>query len=163
MTRKDPDAFRKRMRSAWQLNAYMLLKLPLALMAGLRLRELDETRCTVSVPHGWRSTNPFKSTYFAALSMAAELSTGAMVMAELEPLPQKTGMLVKGMEAQFGKRATDVVLFTCVDGERIRAAAEEAVRSGEAVVVQLASIGKMPDDTEVARFLFTWSIVAKNA
>ena len=63
-----------RLKSPLQFRAYLLAKLPLALFAGLRVRELDAGRCAVSVPYGWRSTNPFRSTYFAALGMAADRS-----------------------------------------------------------------------------------------
>ena len=61
---------RSRMTNPLLLKGFMLAKLPLALFAGLRVRELSDHRCVVTVPYGWRSTNPFRSTYFAALSMA---------------------------------------------------------------------------------------------
>ena len=155
------EQFRKRIQGRWAFRAFLLFKLPLALLAGLRIESISADACAVSVPHGWRSTNPFKSTYFAALAMAAELSTGAMVMAELQGLPQQTGMLVKRAEAEFLVRATAKASFTCVGGTAIRAAVDEAVRTGEAVLLPLETVGRMPDGTEVARFVFTWSIVAK--
>src|ERR1700710_2398497 len=77
-----------RLKSPLQFRAYMLAKLPLALFAGLRVRELDAGRCAVSVPSGWRSTTPFRSTYFAALSMAAEMTTGALAMMATQLAPQ---------------------------------------------------------------------------
>lgn len=163
MTQTAADRFRHRIQQRWPFRAFLLIKLPLALMAGLRMEALDAEHCAVSVPHGWRSTNPFKSTYFAALSMAAELSTGAMVMAELKGLPQRTGMLVKRSEADFVSRAIAKATFTCVDGAKIREAVAEAVRTGETVVLPLETVGRMPDGTEVARFVFYWSIIAKPA
>ncbi|HEX3128205.1 MAG TPA: hypothetical protein VH394_12820 [Thermoanaerobaculia bacterium] len=41
---------RRRMLSPWMMRGFMLSKLPLALVAGLRVRELDEEHCTVTVP-----------------------------------------------------------------------------------------------------------------
>src|SRR4029079_2150345 len=72
------ERFRRRMTSPLAMRGFFLAKLPLALAAGVRLQELSAEQCTTSVPYGWRSTNPFRSTYFAALAMAAELSTGAL-------------------------------------------------------------------------------------
>ena len=60
------EKIRSRLLSPFLMRGYMLAKLPLALMAGLRVRELDRDRCVVTVPYGWRTTNPFRSTYFAA-------------------------------------------------------------------------------------------------
>ena len=71
------EPLRRRMLSPWGLRAYMLARLPLALAAGLRVDVLDERACSVSLPGGWRTRNPFGSTYFAAQTMAAEMSTGA--------------------------------------------------------------------------------------
>ncbi len=161
MKKKDPSVFRARMTSRWKVGLFFSYKMPLALFAGLRITRLDAQQCTVTVPHGWRSTNPFKSTYFAAQSMAAELSTGAMLLAELDALPLKTGMLVKHLSADFGKRAIDIAAFTCTEGAKITAAVEEAVQTGAPVLVDLESVGVMPDGTEVSRFKFTWSVIAK--
>ncbi len=66
------EKLRRRLTNPWMLKLFMLMKLPLALFAGLRVQQIDASECAVSVPYGWLSTNPFKSTYFAALSMAAE-------------------------------------------------------------------------------------------
>lgn len=66
------------MSSPWKLRLWMMAKLPLAWLAGLRMEELTADRCRISVPYRWLSQNPFRSTYFAALSMAAEMSTGAL-------------------------------------------------------------------------------------
>ncbi len=57
----------------------MLSQVPLNFIAGLRLTELNEESCKVSVPFRWLNKNPFKSTFWAVLGMAAELSTGALV------------------------------------------------------------------------------------
>lgn len=146
-----------RMRNPWLLRGFMLAKLPLALFAGLRVRELNEDRCVVSVPYGWRSTNPFRSTYFAALSMAAEMSTGAPAMMAVEMAPQPVAMLIVGLEASFEKKATSTTAFVCEDGQKAFAAVAETVRTGEPVTVRMETVGRMPDNTLVARFVFTWS------
>lgn len=151
------EKIRGRMLNPFLMRGYFLAKLPLALVAGLRVRELTAERCAASVPYGWRSTNPFRSTYFAALSMAAELSTGALAMMAVELAPQPVAMLITNMEASFEKKATALTTFTCEDGPKAFAAVAETVRTGEPATARLETVGRLPDGTVAARFVFTWS------
>ena len=48
------ERLRRRILSPWGFRAYLLWNLPLAACAGLRLRSLDASTCTVSLPGGWR-------------------------------------------------------------------------------------------------------------
>ncbi|MCB1058493.1 MAG: DUF4442 domain-containing protein [Acidobacteria bacterium] len=158
-TRKLEAARRKLVRQVtnpWLMRLYMLAKLPLGLFAGLRVRHLDPERCETSVPYGWRSKNPFRSTYFAAQSMAAEMSTGALAMLALAGRPP-VAMLIVGLDAEFGKKATSLATFTCADGAALFAAVEETLASGEPAVATVETVGRMPDGTVVSRFHFTWS------
>jgi hypothetical protein len=156
------EAFRASMRSRARMRAYFMAKLPLAWFAGLRVRHLDAARCEVVVPRGWRTQNPFRSTYFAAQAMAAELSTGALAMAAVQGAGAPVSMLVTGMTASFGKKAVSNATFTCADGELIAAAVAETLRTGEGTTAEATSVGRMEDGTEVATFVFTWSFKRKN-
>ena len=69
--------------TTWRLVFFFILKLPMAFLARLRVRELSVDKCLVSVPYNYWNKNPFKSMYFAVQAMAAELSTGALVMLHL--------------------------------------------------------------------------------
>ena len=60
------EAVRRRLLNPWAFRFYLWKMLPLAAGAGLRLRGFDGDACTVSLPGGWRTQNPFRSTYFAA-------------------------------------------------------------------------------------------------
>lgn len=151
------ERFRRRMRSPFQTAGFMLVKMPLGLFAGLRVREVDAERCETTVPYGWRSTNPFRSIYFAAQSMAAELSTGAMAMLAVELAPAPVAMLITGLEASFTKKATARTTFTCEEGAKIFAAVRETLETGEPATVRVETVGTMPDGTEVSRFVFEWS------
>jgi acyl-coenzyme A thioesterase PaaI-like protein len=154
---KKAEAFRRRMLSPFSMRLFMLAKLPLAAMAGLRLVALDRQQCQVTVPYGWRTTNPFRSTYFAALSMAAELSTGAPAMLAVESAPVSVALLIVDLRAQFVKKAIGLTTFTCSGGEALHAAVAETLATGEAVSVPIETVGLGPDGEEVARFTFTWS------
>jgi hypothetical protein len=151
------ERLRRRMLSPFLMRGFFLAKLPLALVAGLRVRELTAERCVTTVPYGWRTTNPFHSTYFAAQSMAAELSTGALAGLAVELASQPVAFLIVGLEASFEKKATALTSFTCEDGTKIFAAVEETLRTGEPATARAETVGRMPDGTVVARFAFTWS------
>src|SRR6185295_3151960 len=112
---------RRQMLNPFLMKLFYLAKLPLAFVAGLRLRELDERRAVVTVPYGWRTTNPFRSTYFAALSMAAELSTGTLAMLQTALAPRPVALLIVGLTAGFEKKATATTTFTCEEGDKLAA------------------------------------------
>ena len=152
---------RRRMTHPLLSRAFFLARLPLALFAGLRLRSLDERTCVVTVPYGWRSTNPFRSTYFAALSMAAELSTGALALLATDMAARPPAMLIVGLTGRFDKKATSTTTFTCVEGEKLFAAVERALTTGEPAAAEVETIGRLADGTVVARFTFTWSFKAR--
>ena len=90
--------------SPWRFRLYLWAKLPLAACAGLSLRRLDEASCTVALPGGWRTQNPFRSTYFAAQAMAAEMSTGAPAMMLAEGASASVAMLVREVRGVFTRR-----------------------------------------------------------
>ena len=66
--------------SAKKVTAFTFLKLPSVYWLGIRVKTISEQNCTVTVKHRWISQNPFKSLFWAVQGMAAELTTGAMVM-----------------------------------------------------------------------------------
>lgn len=151
------ERFRRRMTHPLQMRFFMLFKLPLGLFSGMRLATIDAGRCQTVIRYGWRNTNPFRSMYFAAQSMAAELSTGALAMLAAETAPRSVAMLITGLEATFGKKATGRVTFTCEDGAKMFAAVGETLATGEPAVVRAETVGRMEDGVEVSRFVFTWS------
>jgi hypothetical protein len=155
------ESFRAQMRSGAKTRAYFLAKLPLAWFAGLRVKRLDAQRCEVMVPRGWRTQNPFRSTYFAAQAMAAELATGALCMAAVQGAGVPVSMLVTEMRSTFGKKAVSDAVFTCADGDAVAAAVAETLRTGEGTTVEATAVGRMADGTEVATFVFTWSFKRK--
>jgi acyl dehydratase len=156
------SSFRSLARHPLKFRAFLLTKLPAAFFAGLRITHFDEERCTVSVPFKWFTQNPFRSTYFACLSMAAELSTGALCMQEIYRRKPSVSMLVTANEARFFKKATGSTFFTCAEGAGIRAAIERAIASGEGQVFTAHSRGVNREGETVAEFAFTWSFKAKS-
>lgn len=151
------DAFRRQLLRPWSFKAYLWRKLPLAACAGLRLRKLDETGCVVVLPGGWRTQNPFRSTYFAAQVMAAEMSTGAPAMVLVQAAPTSVSMLLRGIEASFMKKIQGPSVFTFDDIAGLQSTIARAAISGESESYTGRSVGCGPDGEPAAEFLVTWS------
>jgi Domain of unknown function (DUF4442) len=152
----------KLMKHPVKFRIFLFTKLPAAYFAGVRVRELDEKKCTVTVPYKWLSQNPFRSTYFACLSMAAEMSTGALAMAHLYKISPPVSMLVVKVDSEYFKKATGRTSFVCEDGELFQKAIEETIATGEARIVKARSIGKNKEGDVVAEFYITWSFKVKS-
>jgi hypothetical protein len=156
------DEFRQLVSSPAKFRLFMLAKLPMAYMADLRITALTHERATVTIPYKYLNKNPFNSIYFACLSMAAELSTGALCMMHTYKADPGVSMLVVHMDADFTKKATGKITFMCEDGRRIMEAAEHTKLTGEGVTITATSIGLDESGAQVAEFRFTWSLKAKS-
>lgn len=154
-------SFIKLMKHPVKSRMFLFSRLPSAYFAGVRVRELDEKHCVVTVPYKWFSQNPFHSTYFACLSMAAEMSTGALSMAHLYKSIPPVSMLVVKVESEYFKKATGRTTFICEDGITIQNAIQESIDTGEARVVRAKSVGKNKDGEVVAEFFVIWSFKVK--
>ena len=154
---------RGRVLGGWPAALNLWRVLPLAAFAGLRVVRLDEQACTVRLPGGWRTRNPFASTYFAAQAMAAEMSTGAPGLVLREDAPRGVSMLVLAVRASYLKRLTGPGEFTCDDVPKIRAAIERAAASDEPQVVSARSVGKDGAAEVVAEFAVDWSFKRRTA
>ncbi|MGB8194251.1 MAG: DUF4442 domain-containing protein [Chitinophagaceae bacterium] len=155
------SAFIERIKHPVKSRMFLFWKLPSAFFAGVRIRYINQERCRVTVPYKWFSQNPFRSTYFACLSMAAEMSTGALAMAHLYQKSPAVSMLVTKVESEYFKKATGRTTFECDDGMLIKQAIEEAIRTGEPAVVRAASVGRNEREEMVALFYITWSFKAR--
>src|SRR3990167_3679446 len=114
-----------------KLNQFLFFKLPSAFICGVRVKEIDENKCVVTVKHRWINQNPFNSMYFAVQAMAAELSTGALVMYQIQKSGRKISMLVANNKGNFTKKATGRITFVCHDGHLIAEAIERTIANGE--------------------------------
>ena len=136
---------------------YLLTRLPSAFFTGLKITHLDADTCTITVPYKWFTRNPFRSTYFACLAMAAEMSTGALVMSQLYKRSPSVSMLVIHLEANYFKKATGRTYFQCTDGPLIRDAIQKAIATGESQTIRARSAGANPSGEPIAEFFITWS------
>lgn len=144
----------------WKMRLYFLQRLPSCWFWGVRIKEIAPGRCQVTIPYSWRTQNPFRSIYFAALAGAAELSTGALALIALHGRG-RISMLITGLEGQFLKKADTLTTFTCEQGAAIQEAVQEAIDSGEGRTARILSVGRNEAGEEVCRFWLTWSFKVK--
>ncbi len=156
------DLYKTVLTSPLGIRALLWSKLPLAAFAGLRVSRLDESGAEVRLPAGWKTQNPFGSTYFAAQAMAAEMSTGAPALWFIEQSGEKVSSLVTAISAKFTKKATSEARFVFADGAKMRDAIDQAVRSGEPVIFTAKSVGTQRDGSQVAEFSVEWSFKKKS-
>jgi hypothetical protein len=155
------SAFIKSLKHPLKFRMFLLSRLPNAFFAGLRIKDLDETVCRVSVPYKWFTKNPFRSTYFACLSMAAEMSTGVLCLVHLYKRNPPVSMLVVKVESEYFKKAIGKTFFSCEEGLVIKETIEQTIEKGEAKTFRARSIGKNAEGLIVAQFFITWSFKSK--
>lgn len=151
------EQFRQIVKSKFKFRLFMLKSLPSAFFSGLKVTEISEEKAVVSIPFKFLTQNPFKSVYFASQAMAAELATGVLALSHVHKRNPRVSMLVFKMRADFSKKATSKIFFTCKDGIKIKNSVEESIKTGEGVTVEAKSTGKNKDGDIVSEFYFTWT------
>lgn len=147
--------------SPTKLNAFLFLKLPAAFLCGVRVKSIAIEKCVATVKYRWLNQNPFNSMYFAVQAMAAELTTGALVMYQIKKSGKNISMLVANNKANYSKKAIGRITFTCNEGHAIKEAIQKTIASGEGETIWLKSIGIDEKGDQVSEMDFEWSIRLK--
>lgn len=155
------DYIRKMALSKWRMKLFMIKLLPMAFLAGLKVMKIDHDCAEVSIPYKYLNKNPFKSIYFAAQSMAAELSTGILAMAAVKDQEKPISMLVLNMNSSYHKKALGKIVFTCRDGMEIANTVEAAAKNNEGQTITVKSVGRNENGEKVSEFEFTWTFKLK--
>ena len=145
-----------------KFNLFTMLKLPSAWLTGVRVKEINEASCKVQVKHRWINQNPFKSMFWAVQGMAAELSTGALVVTYVENSDHKISMLVASNNASFTKKATGRITFICKDGAKIKETIDKAIETKEGQTCWMKAIGTNTEGIQVSEFNFEWTVKVKS-
>lgn len=144
-----------------KINLFLLTKLPSAWLCGVRLNTITEKNCVTTVKHRWINQNPFNSMYFAVQAMAAELSTGALVMKEINDSNEKISMLVAENSSVFHKKAKGKIRFTCKDAELVRENIKNCISSSEGQKFWMTSLAKNENNELISEFRFQWTVKKK--
>lgn len=155
------STFLKWVNSPLRMWFFLFWKLPAAWFMGLRVLSCTQEGARVALPYGWRSQNPFRSTYFAAQCAAGEMSTGLLAMAAMQGRAP-VSMLVTEIRAEFHKKASQTLVFECIMGKEIADCVQKALEGGEAQTITAESIGRLPDGTEASRVWVQWSFKRKS-
>lgn len=155
--------FSRVLKSPFKFRLFLLSKVPMAWIAGIRMEEVNGEMATVSLKYGYLTKNPFRSIYFAVLAMAGELASGALSMLYVTKASQPVSMLVVHLDASFTKKATGRIIFRCLDGALIKEAVEKSIRTGEGQTVVAVSSGTDETGTQVAEFRITWSFKSRSS
>ncbi len=151
------ERLRRLVLGAIGFRAYLFRSLPLALWAGIRVSHLDGASCTVALPGGWRTRNPFGSAYFAAQLMAAEMATGAPAMMLVAGAPASIALILREVTARFDKRVQGPSLYAFDDVAGMRAVVERAAAGSESEPYTGRVVGRTADGTPASTFEITWS------
>ena len=146
-----------------KMNRFLMFKLPSAYLCGVKLKDLTNEQAVVTVTHKWINKNPFKSMYFAVQSMAAELSTGALVIKKIQECGSPISMLVTNHQGRFTKKAVGKIRFVCEDGNLINEVLKQAINTGEGQTVTMKSFGINEDEEQVSVYEFEWSLKLKSS
>ena len=99
--------------------------------------------------------------FWAVQGMAAELSTGALIMMKIQATQKNISMLVIKNNASFSKKAKGLITFSCDQGNLVDEALEKALATGEGQTLILTAKGIDLVGDEVASFDFEWSLKLK--
>lgn len=144
-----------------KLNLFLLFKLPSAFFCGVRVKSISADYCVATVKHRWLNQNPFNSMYFAVQAMAAELTTGALVMYQIKKSGKEISMLVANNKGNYTKKAKGRITFTCNQGHLIEDAIQKTISTGEGETIWLKSIGVDEKGDQVSEMDFEWSVRLK--
>ena len=99
--------------------------------------------------------------YFAVQAMAAELSTGALVMNHIRKSNKKISMLVAANKSSFSKKAIGRITFSCNNGNEISQAIQNTIQSGEGQTCWMISVGTNEMGEIVSEMQFEWTVKLK--
>ncbi len=144
-----------------KINTFLMLKLPAAYFCGVRVKSISQEECITTVKYRWINQNPFKSMFWAVQGMAAELSTGTLVMKKIKESGLAISMLVANNKATFTKKAKGRIIFTCNDGKKLQDAINLCIKTNEGQTCWMLAEGKDEKDDSVSVFEFEWTLKVK--
>lgn len=141
--------------------AGLIKGLPLAAFTGAKLTKLTKNVCEVTVPYKFINKNPFNTTYWAVLGMAAEMASGALLLMYTHKLKPSVSTFVIGCDAKFIKRAVGLTTFRCDQGLEIAEKVFNTSQTFEAEEITCRTNAYDEKGEVVAEFTFTWGIKAR--
>ena len=146
----------RNLKNPGKLRLWMMRQLPMGMLSGMVIEELEEDHCRVLLKDRFWIHNPFGSVFWAVMSMAAELSTGALLYAWLSG--SKIKFILVSMEGKFLKKLRGKSFYFCPSGQEVLRIAESLEKPGDNQIVVMPVSASDKDGQIVATFQFTWSL-----
>lgn len=143
------------------INLFTFFNLPSAWWSGVRVVKITPVTCEVKVHLLWINKNPFNSMFWAVQGMAAELSTGVLIMQEAKDLDIKISMLVINNKANFTKKAKGKLVFSCRPSDSIKNTFQNLLETKNPQKLWLQSRGTDEQGDTVSTFDFEWTLLLK--
>lgn len=153
--------YQKRVGNPFLFKVGLMKDLPLASVIGVKLKQLNEEKCELTVPYKFLNKNPFKTTYWAVLGMSAEMASGLLLLMYTHKLKPSVSTFVTGCEAKFVKRALGKTTFRCEQGKEIAEKVTRTVQTFEPEEIRCITNAYDEQGELVAEFVFTWGIKAR--
>ena len=141
---------------------FLFFQLPSAFFCGVRLKYLDSFKSIVSINHSWFNKNPFKSIFWAAQGMAAELTTGSLIKNAIKESGVNVSYLVVENKSSFYKKATGKIIFECNQGKELQDLFNSFDKDNNKAIIELKSVGVDSNNVKVSEFSFTWSLKVRS-
>ena len=141
----------------FKYNFFLFKDLPSAWLCGVRVKDLNDKKCIISVRHNWFNSNPFKSLYWAVQGMASELATGLAIIDYANKNKLKMSMLVISNESKFLKKAKGLIRFECNQVNSIKKTLSTLSKNKNTDKIKLTSIGYDESGDVVSEFIYEWS------
>ena len=145
----------------FKYNFFLFKYLPSAWLCGVRVRDLNDKKCIISVRHNWFNSNPFKSLYWAVQGMASELATGLAIIDFANKNKLKISMLVISNESKFLKKAKGLILFECDQVSAVKKTLSSLSKNKSTDKIKLKSTGYDESGDVVSEFVYEWSFKLK--
>ena len=145
----------------FKYNFFLFKDLPSAWLCGVRVKDLNDKKCIISVRHNWFNSNPFKSLYWAVQGMASELATGLAIIDFANKNKLKISMLVISNESKFLKKAKGLIRFECDQVNTLKKTLSSLSKNKTTNKIKLKSTGYDESGDVVSEFIYEWSFKLK--
>jgi hypothetical protein len=152
-------------RNTFYLRYFGFTKIPLLFSVRPSVIVKTGERVVIRIPLRRRSKNHHGSMYFAALAMGADCAVGLLAVELINRQNEDISFIFKDFNAEFYRRATADVCFSCDQGREIAELVKKATFSTQRVEMPLNAIATVPseNDEPVARFRLTLSLKRSDA
>tara|TARA_Y100001970_G_scaffold170075_1_gene207875 strand:- start:920 stop:1390 length:471 start_codon:yes stop_codon:yes gene_type:complete len=138
-------------------------KIPLLFYCRPKVIFIDDTTIKVRIKLRRRVKNHLGSMYLGALTIGADITAGYFAFHFLQMHKKKISLIFKDFHADFHKRSTGDVEFTCTMGPEIKDMIEESIATSNRVNLPVTVNASVPSisDEVVAKFILTLSVKVK--